>query len=33
MKKLLCILLTLTGGFIPARKAARQDPVAALRSE
>ena len=30
---LLCILLTLTGGFIPARKAAKQDPVAALRSE
>ena len=30
---LLCILLTLTGGFIPARKAARQDPVEALRSE
>ena len=29
----LCILLTLTGGFIPARKASRQDPVAALRSE
>ena len=30
---LLCILLTLLGGFIPARKAARQDPVEALRSE
>jgi ABC-type antimicrobial peptide transport system permease subunit len=30
---LLCILLTFIGGFIPSRKAARQDPVAALRSE
>ncbi len=30
---LLCILLTQVGGFIPARKAARQDPVEALRSE
>ena len=30
---LLCIALTLIGGFIPARKAARQDPVEALRSE
>jgi small conductance mechanosensitive channel len=30
---LLCILLTLVGGFIPARKAAKQDPVEALRSE
>ena len=30
---LLCILLTLLGGFIPARKAAKQDPVEALRSE
>ncbi len=30
---LLCVLLTLTGGFIPARKAAKQDPVEALRSE
>ena len=29
----LCILLTLIGGFIPARKAARQDPVTALRSD
>ena len=29
----LCIVLTLVGGFIPARKAARQDPVTALRSE
>ena len=30
---LLCILLTFIGGFIPSRKAAKQDPVAALRSE
>ena len=30
---LLCILLTFIGGFIPSRKAARQDPVLALRSE
>ncbi len=30
---ILCVLLTLIGGFIPARKAARQDPVTALRSE
>ena len=30
---LLCILLTFIGGFIPSRGAARQDPVAALRSE
>ena len=29
----LCVFLTLTGGFIPARKAATQDPVEALRSE
>ena len=29
----LCVLLTLVGGLIPARKAARQDPVEALRSE
>ena len=29
----LCILLNLIGGSIPARKASRQDPVAALRSE
>ena len=29
----LCVLLTFVGGFIPSRKAARQDPVAALRSE
>ena len=30
---LLCILLTQVGGFLPARKAAKQDPVEALRSE
>ena len=30
---LLCVLLTFVGGFIPSRKAAKQDPVAALRSE
>ncbi|MBR0142551.1 MAG: ABC transporter ATP-binding protein/permease [Clostridia bacterium] len=30
---LLSILLTLIGGIIPSRKAARSDPVAALRSE
>ena len=30
---LLCILLTFIGGLIPSRKAARQDPVLALRSE
>ena len=29
----LCILLTFIGGFIPSRKAAKQDPVQALRSE
>jgi ABC-type antimicrobial peptide transport system permease subunit len=29
----LCVLLNMIGGFIPARKAARQDPVEALRSE
>ncbi len=29
----LCVILTLIGGFIPARSASRQDPVAALRSE
>ena len=29
----LCVLLTFIGGFIPSRKAARQDPVEALRSE
>ena len=30
---LLSILLTLTGGLIPSRKAAKSDPVTALRSE
>ena len=30
---LLCIFLTIMGGWIPARKASRQDPVLALRSE
>ena len=30
---ILCVFLTFLGGFIPSRKAARQDPVAALRSE
>ena len=30
---ILCVILTFVGGFIPARKAARQDPVTALRSE
>ena len=30
---LLCVILNLIGGFIPARKASRQDPVEALRSE
>ena len=29
----LCVVLTFIGGFIPSRKAARQDPVEALRSE
>ena len=29
----LSIVLTLLGGLIPSRKAARQDPVTALRSE
>ena len=29
----LSIFLTLLGGLIPSKKAARQDPVAALRSE
>lgn len=30
---LLCVALTVVGGGVPSRKAARQDPVAALRSE
>ena len=30
---LLSIVLTLIGGLIPSRKAAKSDPVAALRSE
>ena len=30
---LLCVILTFIGGFIPSRKAARQNPVTALRSE
>ena len=29
----LSVVLTLLGGLIPSKKAARQDPVAALRSE
>ena len=28
-----CVVLTLLGGLIPSRKAAKSDPVAALRSE
>ena len=30
---ILSVILTFIGGFIPARKAAKKDPVAALRSE
>ena len=30
---LLSILLTLIGGFIPSKKAAKKDPVTALRTE
>jgi putative ABC transport system permease protein len=30
---LLSLALTLLGGFIPARLAAKKDPVAALRAE
>ncbi len=30
---LLSVVLTMLGGFIPAKKAARKDPVAALRTE
>ena len=30
---LLCVMLTFLGGLIPSRKAARQDPVLALRSD
>ena len=30
---LLSVLLTLIGGLIPSRKAAKSDPVAALRTE
>ena len=30
---LLSVLLTLIGGLIPSRKAAKRDPVAALRTE
>ena len=30
---LLSIILTLIGGIIPSKKASRQDPVIALRSE
>ena len=30
---ILSVILTLIGGIIPSRKAAKSDPVAALRSE
>ena len=30
---LLSVVLTLIGGIIPSRKAAKSDPVAALRTE
>ena len=30
---LLSVVLTLIGGLIPSRKAAKQDPVTALRTE
>jgi len=30
---ILSTILTLIGGIIPSRKAAKEDPVAALRSE
>ena len=33
VEEALSMVLTLMGGFIPARKAAKKDPVIALRSE